>query len=308
MRRVLVLGNATVDVILEVPRLPSPGQTVMASRILRCAGGKGLNQAVASSRFGAPTRLVAPVGEDADGDFLRQSLAAESQLALGLLTAPCPTDLSQIWIASGGENMIASTAESARWLSAEKAEEIASTLTAGDLLVLQGNLSPEATEAALRAGRRREATTLFNTAPIAFDPSPLLPLIHVIVANAGEARDLTGAAGEDAAQVLAARTGGTAIVTRGASPAVLVRGRDAELFPITPVDVVDTSGAGDVTVGVFAASLASGRNLRDSLRIALAAASISVTRRGTTPSFPMASELAAIDVPSASRAPVSSHA
>jgi sugar/nucleoside kinase (ribokinase family) len=76
MSQVLVLGNATLDVIQRVARLPLPGETVLAQGLTRCAGGKGLNQAVAASRTGAATRLAAPAGRDADAAFVAAALAA----------------------------------------------------------------------------------------------------------------------------------------------------------------------------------------------------------------------------------------
>ena len=159
MKRVLVIGNATVDVILSVPHLPAPGETVLADTEFRCAGGKGLNQAVASARLGVPTTLVAAIGEDADGHFLREALLAET-LETAWLASPHPTDTSLISIASGGENAIVSTAASARWISPEAAAAAASRLKPGDILVLQGNLGEAATLAALRAARAGGATEI----------------------------------------------------------------------------------------------------------------------------------------------------
>ena len=74
----LVLGNATLDVIQRVERLPAPGETVLALSTARCAGGKELNQAVAASPTGAPTLLVAPIGQDGEAAVLANSLNNEA--------------------------------------------------------------------------------------------------------------------------------------------------------------------------------------------------------------------------------------
>jgi ribokinase len=60
------------------------------------------------------------------------------------------------------------------------------------------------------------------------------------------------------------------------------------------VAVVDTAGAGDVFCGVLAAALSEGRPLPDAVAWAVAAASLSVTRRGTSSAFPTPAELVAI--------------
>ena len=52
-RRVVVVGNAGLDLRLAVPRLPLPGETLIGSAGPRAPGGKGLNQAVVAARCGA---------------------------------------------------------------------------------------------------------------------------------------------------------------------------------------------------------------------------------------------------------------
>ena len=291
MSRVVVIGNATVDLILTVDHLPRPGETVLAREALRCAGGKGLNQAVAASRLGVSTILVAPIGADGDGAFLRQALEDEATLAPQWLASPHATDTSIISIAADGENSIVSTAASARWLAPAEAAAIASGLTSGDVLVVQGNLSEAATAAALDAARLRGATTILNTAPIAWDQQRVAGLASIVVANAGEAEALTGLRDEDAALRLIAGGAGAVLITRGGGPALLAEGDRIVAMPVPAVDVLDTSGAGDVTVGTLAGVLAQGGTLVEGLQLALAAASLSVTRRGTTPSFPSRAEL-----------------
>ncbi len=70
MRRVLVIGNATVDVILSVQRLPTPGETVLADAGFRLRAARAsTRRRCAAARLGVPTTLVAPIGEDADGRF-----------------------------------------------------------------------------------------------------------------------------------------------------------------------------------------------------------------------------------------------
>ncbi len=294
MSRVLVIGNATIDVILPVANLPAPGETVLAGQALRCPGGKGLNQALAASRLGVPTTLLAPIGEDQDGRFLADAMASEG-LATEWMTTGHPTDLSIVAIAAGGENIIISTAASAQSMTPETAERAASALQPGEVLVLQGNLSEATTVAAHRAARRVGARTVFNTAPIAWDQAKLAADVDVVVANAGEALHLTGLEGEAAARRLVEVGAKAAIVTRGAAPTILAAEQGVSLLPIAQVDAIDTSGAGDVTVGILAAGLAKGMTLEQALKLALSAASLSVTRQGTSLSFPSGDELAALE-------------
>jgi ribokinase len=293
MSRVFVLGNATVDQVHSVERLPAPGETVLARNIARCAGGKGLNQAVAAARTGAHVTLAAPAGRDADAALLAESLVGETGLETLWLAKDAPTDLSSIWVAEGGENVIVSSAGCARSVTPDEAIRLCGTLASGDFLLMQGNLSAQATLAAAESAKARGAFCVLNTAPIAWDMHALLGLCDIVVANAGEAAILTAGA-EDVGMALRAHGAGTAIVTLGPKGA-LIAGKDGQLTIAAPiVAAVDTAGAGDVFAGTLVGLLATGHPLGLATQTAVAAASLSVTRRNTTPSFPTRGEIATL--------------
>jgi ribokinase len=293
MSRVLVLGNATLDVIQRVDRLPAPGETVLASSTARCAGGKGFNQAVAAARSGAETLLIAPIGRDAEAAFLIDSVKDEAGLNVNWLPCDESTDLSAIWVASGGENVIVSSADCARAVTPDQARSLCGTLAAGDVLLMQGNLSADTTGAAVETAKARGATRVLNTAPIAWDMKPVLGLFDIVIANEGEAAQLTAGSPVPAA---ALHAGGvrTAIITLGARGALIMDDGIETMIDAPRVAAIDTSGAGDVFVGTLAGLLANGQSLQNAVQVAVAAASLSVTRLNTTPSVPCRAEIAAL--------------
>jgi ribokinase len=293
MSHVFVLGNATLDQILRVERLPVPGETALAQDMARCAGGKGLNQALAAARTGARVTLAAPVGRDADAAFLAASLAGEANLETLWLASDAATDLSSIWVADGGENVIVSSAGCARSVTPDQAIRLCSTLAPGDVLLMQGNLSAQATHAAAETAKARGALCVLNTAPIAWDMHALLGLCDIVIANAGEAAALTAGAA-DAGAALRAQGAGTGIVTLGPKGALIAGAGGQATIAAPVVAAVDTAGAGDVFAGTLVGLLATGHALDLATQTAVAAASLSVTRRGTTPSFPTRDEVAAL--------------
>lgn len=291
MSRVCVLGNATVDLIHRVERLPERGETVLAGSLLRCAGGKGLNQAVAAARTGARTWLVAPVGRDAEATFLADRLGGEDGLDVSWLVSEAPTDISSIWVARDGENMIVSSADCARSVTADHAGTTCADLHPGDVLLMQGNLPPDTTRVAAEKARERGALTLLNTAPIAWDMQSIAGLFHVVIANEVEAALLTDGVIGELGPALRHRGFHTAVVTLGARGALVFDGEVETAIVAPRVHAVDTAGAGDVMVGTLAGLLAQGKTMREATTIAVAAASLSVTRHGTTPSFPSRGEI-----------------
>jgi ribokinase len=278
-------------VIQRVAHLPRPGETVLADSTTRCAGGKGLNQAVAAARTGAATRLAAPVGRDSDASFIAAALRAEIGLEAHWLLCDAPTDMSAISVATGGENVIVSSAECARAVTPDQARDLCNALLPGDVLLMQGNLSADATRSAAGEAQARGATRILNTAPIAWDMGSLLGLFDIVVANEGEA-ELLAQGSTSPAAALRARGVPTAIITLGARGALILANGSETVVDAPKVVAVDSAGAGDVFVGTLAGLVVNGMAIPTAVKVAVAAASHSVTRFNTTPSFPSRAEVA----------------
>src|SRR5476649_960750 len=104
MGRVVVIGNAGLDLGLAVPHLPRPGETLVGTPSPRAPGGKGLNQAVVAARFGARVTFSAPLGNDAaEAAEIERHLSAEGFDALNLPRLPYPTDFSLLMVLPNGE-------------------------------------------------------------------------------------------------------------------------------------------------------------------------------------------------------------
>ena len=291
MSRLLVLGNAGLDIGIDLPAVPQPGETLLGRAGPRAPGGKGLNQAVVAARAGlVPVLFYAPVGDDEAGRAIAQSLASEPFAELDLSIRPAPTDLSILMVLPGGENAIVTAGDCAHALTPDDAAAFTGRCDAGDWLLLQGNLRDSVTAAAIHAARARGGCILLNTAPVTAGMTALLPLCDVVVANASEARQLV-LAGEDPVAALRAASAGIAIVTLGAEGCVVDTGLGPEPYPAPLIDTVDTTGAGDTFCGVLAAALASGRSLAAAINAAQRAAALTVTRYGVASALPTATEL-----------------
>jgi ribokinase len=80
-------------------------------------------------------------------------------------------------------------------------------------------------------------------------------------------------------------------VTLGADGALLAEQDSVRHFAGHRVEVRDTTGAGDTLTGVLAASLAAGFDLTGSVRRAVAASALAVTREGARTAMPAAAEI-----------------
>ncbi|MFJ2192364.1 ribokinase [Kitasatospora sp. NPDC087861] len=293
--RVVVIGSVNTDRILRCPVLPAPGETVLATAAARGFGGKGANQAVAAARMGAATHLVAKVGTDADGEAALTDLRSAEVETGAVLTHPdAPTGQAIVMVDPAGENSIVVVpGANARLTAAEVTAALARLrLLPVDVLLTSGEVPEEcirATAAALPADGTR---WVHNAAPAGAlpdtGPTGRRPLV---VANAVEARQLTGTRTvEEAAQALARRADGAVLTLGGEGALVAADGRLTRL-PAPAVQVVDTTGAGDVFCGALAAELARGTSLPDAAATAVAAGAFAVTALGARGALPRPSDL-----------------
>lgn len=286
MSRLFVLGNAGLDIGLDLPGLPQPGETLVGRAGGRAPGGKGLNQAVVAARTGlVPVLFRAPIGDDPEGEHVARALAREPFASLELPVLAAPTDLSVLMVLPGGENAIVSAGDCAYALTADDAAKFGARCGPDDWLLLQGNLLPAVTAAAIGAAKARDARVILNTAPVSVGMASLLPLCDLVVANVAEAEHLARGGAIHAAE------GGIVIVTLGAKGCRVTRKDGVTHFPAPTVVARDTTGAGDTFCGVLAAALVAGRAMEPAIAAAQEAAALTVTRPGAFPSLPTADEL-----------------
>ena len=290
--RVTVLGSLNTDISLPVPRLPGPGETVLAAAPASIGtGGKGANQAVAAARLGAAARMVGCCGADEFGRRLRAALAAEGIDVTGLRTVTgAASGLALITVDPAGENVIA-VAPGANGLAGEA--EVAAAFDAPcDVLVMSAEIPVAVLAAALRQAATHGIRTVLNLAPIPEGAQELLAdRPGWLVVNAHEAAALLGQEAGDEAQARAmavrlAGDGGHAVITLGAAGAVLAGPGRTAAVPGFAVPVVDTVGAGDAFVGALAVALATGLEPAEAVRAACAAGAAATTRRGAQDGLP----------------------
>ncbi len=281
---VVVVGSANVDLVLPVQRIPRPGETVLAGGMTRGPGGKGANQAVASARAGARTAMVAALGDDDGGALLRDALGS-SGVDLSLVSASdTPTGTAIITVDESGENSIVV----APGANGELSLSAAATAVVGAAKIVLAQL--EIPFPTVQAAAAASSYFILNAAPAAELADELLADVDLLVVNETEAEAIAGA---DRSALL--KKVPAAVVTLGAAGAViLTRGDDEIEVPGVPVDVVDTTAAGDTFCGVLAATLASvsatcaitTSDLTNAVRRANVAASLSVQAAGAISSVP----------------------
>jgi ribokinase len=286
-----------MDVVAYAPRLPLPGETLTGSSLSFFQGGKGANQAVASARAGVPTVFVGRLGEDAFGDFLAASLAADGIDLSCLARLPdVSSGTALITVSEKGENHIVIIPGANALLRPSDIQEI--HIEMGDVLVTQLETPLETVATALKHARNSGAVSIFNPAPA--QKIDFAHLADIIVLNEIELSQMTGEtvpSSPEEALATASRLRGsgdqTIVVTLGEKGSCATGPFGELCSPALKVDVVDTTGGGDCFVGSLAARVSMGDPISAALVYANTAAGLSVTQKGAGPSMPDAQSVRA---------------
>lgn len=291
---VLVFGSLNMDLVVRVPRLPGPGETVQGGDLERIPGGKGANQAVAAARLGAKVRMFGRVGDDDFGRaLLRELRSADVDTAGVRFERDAPTGTASIMVAPEGQNMIAVAPGANGRVSADDARGLQLWMDSEAVLMLQLEVPVAANLAAARAAKLAGAKVILDPAPAPRDaPSELLEMADVLTPNEAEASRLTGIlvetqdGAEEAGRILVRRHGCAVIVTLGDRGAVIVSREGAARLPPFRVEAVDAVAAGDAFNGALAVGLVEGLDLLRAARRASAAGALAASVRGAMPSLP----------------------
>ena len=290
--QVAVVGSANVDLVVPVPRHPAGGETILGGDLVRHPGGKGANQAVAAARAGGvPTTFIGALGQDEAGELLETSMR-DAGVDVGLVERlDAATGTALISVSPDGENSIIVAPGANGHVRIGSAQ--ASRLATADVVLAQLEIPLEVVQQAA-AARGKDTLMVLNAAPSQELPDELWASLDVLVVNEHEAADMAGLDHIDPealARALLTRVPAVVITLGGEGSLVATRDQAPVRVAAFPVQVVDTTGAGDTYCGVLAAELAKGAALPQAARVAAAAGALATTGLGAQESVPTAGQV-----------------
>lgn len=290
---ICVVGGINMDLVVQVPHIPRPGETVQGGDVARFPGGKGSNQAVAASRLGADVAMSGQVGADAFGDELLATLREAGVKTDGVRrVAGGATGVALISVAPNGENaIVVSPGANMAWDEGALAD-VERAAAECRLVVLNLEVPPPVIARAVRAARRAGARVILNPAPHRKGDEACFGDVDFFVPNQVEAALFAGREPdsvedwEDIGRRLCGLGPRAAILTLGSQGSLIVSGEGTTHVPGFKVPVVDTTAAGDAFVGGLATALLRGATLSGAVRYANACGGLAVTKAGAQPSLP----------------------
>lgn len=299
MKKILVVGSSNTDLIIKVPEIPRPGETLLGGVFQTFPGGKGANQAVAAARSGGDVVFIASVGDDAYGKDAVSGYKLDNINTENVkICKNVPSGVAMITISDQGENAITVAPGANSKLLASDLDEAEEAFHEADYMLIQLETPLDTVRKAVELCTEFNTRVILNPAPAADLPDEILAATDIITPNETEAERLTKIAVQDeqdavrAAEKLHERGVKTVIITMGSQGAFLSDPPSGVQSMIKgfKVDAVDTTAAGDVFNGQLAVALAEGKNLQDAVRISHSAAALSVQKLGAQSSIPRREE------------------
>lgn len=300
---IVVVGSSNTDMVVRVPRIPAPGETIMGGDFFVIPGGKGANQAVAAARAGASVTFLACVGDD---DFGKQAIENyrndEIDTSFIKVEKGVSSGVAMINVSADGENSITVASGANSYLRPDDISKRIVAFRDIDIVLVQLETPQETVVAVAQTANSLNIPLILNPAPAAALADELLKMVSVITPNETEAALLTGRKefNEQDIPAMAAelfeKGVETVIITLGKKGVFLKNANYEEHIPGFLVKAVDTTAAGDVFNGALAAALAEKKSILDAINFAQRAAAISVTRMGAQPSAPRLGEIEGFDI------------
>ncbi|MEM9366516.1 MAG: ribokinase [Planctomycetota bacterium] len=296
--RVVVLGSINMDLVIQSPRIPIPGETLLASSSTEFCGGKGANQAVAAARAGGDVAMIGAVGGDGFASRLIENLRTNNiDFQHVRRRDDVASGLAVIAVDDNGQNAIMVVPGANALISVEDVERSRELIQDADILLLQLEIPVEAVTAGVEIAKQSETRVMLDPAPAIANLPPHLLDVDLLCPNEREAQVITGMqVGTDeqvsaVAKVLQQRGATHVAVTLGEGGTHLRSDGQSQLFPSFKVGVADTTAAGDAFAGTLAVKWSEGETLPDAIRWANAAGAMAATRRGAQASMASGEEV-----------------
>jgi ribokinase len=288
MIKITVIGSSSIDLVVTASKRPNKGETILGESFKTVPGGKGANQAVAAARLGAEVYMVGCVGDDGFGEKIVNNFISNGVVTTYVEPVThSETGTAHITLADG-DNSIIVVKGANNYVTPEFVEKALDVIRKSDIVLIQQEIPEETVEYVTEICFANDVPLLLNPAPARPISKTVIDKATYITPNEWEAsvlfenKDIHEALKEYPNKLL---------VTEGKNGVRYYDGENEVLVPAYVVEAVDTTGAGDTFNAAFAVAVAEGKSIKDSIRFANRAASLSVTKFGAQGGMPTREEV-----------------
>lgn len=283
---VLCVGMASYDLIFRVDRALNEDDKSAASSLTRSGGGPAASASIAVSRLGLTSAFAGYLGLDPFGDYLLNDfLEADVNLDL-LVRGSAPTSISAVFVTPSGKRSLVNY----RAPQPIPSQSLDLSKIQAKVILFDGH-EPEISTPIINLSERWNSKTVLDAGSVHEGTQNLAACVDYLVASEKFALDFTAKNNTDEALNALTEFASSVIITVGESGLYWYHESQQGKMPAFPIEVVDTTGAGDAFHGAFAACLARDWDWETTLRFSSAAAALSCTQLGGRPGLPTQSDV-----------------
>ena len=276
---VIGIGLCTADLLFVVPELPAFGEIVHAVQYLRQPGGPAATALVTLARLSIPTRFIGKVGDDPEGVFIREEFQKEGVDTSRLIVEPNALSIVVLVLVDqiSGDRCFTPRRDTCSPLTVSDLNH--SEIVSAKVLHLD-----DADEPSIQAAKWAKAAgvcVVFDGTWYRESVMDLLPFVDIpVVSDVFVQEWMPGAPAEVVVQQLSQFGSRIAVVTLGEHGCVARWEKGIFAFPAFPIDVVDTTGAGDAFHGGFIYGVLQDWPVEETIRFASAIGALNCLELG----------------------------
>lgn len=282
-KKVFVLGSINQDISIETAIFPKEGETVNGKDLKIALGGKGANQAIALKRGGADVSFLGKVGKDEFGKNMSKTLSDYGLDTSNISISKKENTGVAIIVLNNHNNRIILSHGANYDIKEEEVISFLEKANKGDYFLSQYENDSKITAFSFKKAREMGLTTVWNPSPIGDYPEDLLSYIDILVVNENEGKEILSKERKKDLKELGIPT---IVLTLGEKGSVFYSKNEEIRVPAKKIEPIDTTGAGDTFLGFFLASLANGKEEKESLEIATRASALACLKRGASEAIP----------------------
>lgn len=280
---VIVAGELNIDLVLKGDVVPEFGQVEkLVEDMTLAAGGSACIFAASAAKMGLKVLYVSRVGDDPFGRYLLEQMRAVGVDVSRVVVDPTIKTGGTVILSKGQDRAMLTYLGSIGevryqdlgpdWTTLARHLHVASPFLLTKLRADMPRMMREARQAGMTVSldTNWDPDERWQVGDLLEHLDVLIPNENELMALAGE-RDL-----ERAVQAMAARVP-LLVVKLGADGAMALQGTERVRLPALPVQVLDTTGAGDTFDGGFLAGWLRGKSLARSVQLGVVCGSLTTT-------------------------------
>ena len=293
--KIVVIGLSGESVFFQVDHFHRDGETLNANNLVIEPGGKGYNQAVACRKLGANVSYLTVVGDDYYGDYVIKYLEDIGIDVFYEKVKDQKTAFANILTDNKGNNQVTVFGGASNYITPKHVELIENAIKEADILLVQLEIAYEVVKTAIDFAEKYNTKVVLNPAPANIKyKNSILEKVDFLTPNEIEARDIFEIPSDidvlDYGEFLKSKVKNNVIITLGANGCLWVSPDKYLYFNSKKVNVVDTTGAGDVFNGALS-SMIKYHSIEESIEFAIKASALSVTKKYVMNAIPSKKEV-----------------